>query len=368
MPIRAELRVLLVDPSDRGGLARYTERLVGALREEGVTVYRAGPRGLGDVGFELSDRSWGSEVEALGRARLYAKRLGELLPAIRSLRRVCARASANILHFQAEVVPGIDHLVLARLRRSSGVVLTVHDPQWLGHESKVLPDEVRRWNQADAVVVHSEQARQLVTAHAPGVPVSVVPVDLNLSTTVVPRAEARRRLGLEPGPIALVLGFLRPYKGLGLLASAWPAVARSIPKARLMLVGEAYPSDELNRLSALQGVELRSGFVSDEEVDLWASAADVLVMPYDRGSHSGVLHRAVAVGTGVLASPSLAQEVQTTSAGRVVPLEVSAWSDAIYGALGPDPVPPPTPPANGRSTARATVEVYEEVLNRRQKF
>ena len=67
---RPELLVLIADPSDRGGLARYTEQLVGGLRREGIVVYRAGPKGLGDTGFELSRRRWGPEVEALGRARL----------------------------------------------------------------------------------------------------------------------------------------------------------------------------------------------------------------------------------------------------------------------------------------------------------
>jgi glycosyltransferase involved in cell wall biosynthesis len=203
-----------------------------------------------------------------------------------------------------------------------------------------------------------------VAPHAPGIPVHVVPVDLNLATTVVPQEEARRRLGLGAGPIALVLGFLRPYKGLGLLASAWPAVARAMPDARLMLVGETHPSEELDRLSALDGVELRPGFLPDEEVDLWAAATDVLVMPYDRGSHSGVLNRSVAVGTPVLASPPLSEEVQHTGAGRVVALEADAWSRAMLEALGPNPMPPPRPLAGGR-TAAATIDIYSEVLVRR---
>jgi len=131
-----------------------------------------------------------------------------------------------------------------------------------------------------------------------------------------------------------------------------------------MLVGEAYPSDELERLRALDGVELRAGFLPDEEVDFWAAAADVLLMPYDRGSHSGVLHRALSVATPVLASPPLAEEVRRTGAGRVVPLEVGAWSDAILDALGPDRLPPP-PPRRGGGTARATIAVYTEVLDQR---
>jgi len=362
---RGAFRVLVADPSGRGGIARYTERLVGALRENGVVVYRAGPEGLGDVDFELSDRRWGPEVEALSRARLYALRLKELIPAATSLRRAAVRCAPDVVHLQAEVVPGFDHLVLAELRRRAGVVLTVHDPESMGGAAEVLPDEVRRWRRADAIIVHSERARAIVATRVPGVPVHAVPVDLNVSTSVVSRAEARSHLGLGSGPIALVLGFLRPYKGLGLLSSAWPSVARNLPEARLMLVGEAYPSEELDRLSALDGVELRPGFLTDEEIDFWAAAADVLVMPYDRGAHSGVLHRAIGVGTPVLASPPLAEEVESTSAGRVVDLDVGVWSDAMSRALGSEPLPPPPVPGCGHATARATIQVYDEVLERR---
>ncbi len=361
---RSDLRVLVVDPSERGGIARYTQRLVAALRSEGVTTFHAAPRGFGDPGFDLAERRWGPEVDALGRVRLYALRLRELLPAMTSLRRVVTSSDPDVVHFQAEVIPGIDHLVLRWLRRRAAVVLTVHDPQSIGGQAEVLPDEVRRWRRADAVIVHSEQSRQLVEAHAPAIPVRVVPVDLNLATIVLPRPEARHRLGLGAEPFALVLGFLRPYKGLGLLASAWPAVARAMPEARLLLVGESHPSEELDRLCALDGVELRPGFLPDEEVDFWAAAADVLVMPYDRGSHSGVLHRALAVATPVLASPALGEEVARTGAGRVVVLEAGLWSDAIVQALGPNPLPAPQS-SSSNLTANATVEVYREVLERR---
>jgi glycosyltransferase involved in cell wall biosynthesis len=366
MASRPEFRVLLADPSDRGGLARYTELLVGALRREGVVVYRAGPKGLCDAGFELSDREWGPEVDALGRSRLYALRLKELIPAVTSLRRAVMRCAPDIVHLQAEVIPGFEHLALAELRRRTGVVLTIHDPESMIGGPKVLPDQVRRWRRADAIIVHSKEARSLVATRVPGVPVHAVPVDLDFSIAVVSRAEARDHLGLGPGPIALVLGFLRPYKGLGLLSSAWPSVARNLPEARLMLVGEAYASEELDRLSALDGVTVRPGFLPDEEIDFWAAAADVLVMPYDRGSHSGVLHRALAAGTPVLASPQLAEEVQSTGAGRVVELDVSAWSHAMSLALGHEHLPPPPPPPGlGRATARATIDVYTEVLEHR---
>ena len=100
-------RVLVVDPSERGGIARYTERLVEALRARGVTTLLAAPAGAGDPGLELKVRRWGPEVEALSRARLYALRARELVPSLLSVRRAVARARPGVAHFQAVVVPGV---------------------------------------------------------------------------------------------------------------------------------------------------------------------------------------------------------------------------------------------------------------------
>jgi glycosyltransferase involved in cell wall biosynthesis len=114
-------------------------------------------------------------------------------------------------------------------------------------------------------------------------------------------------------------------------------------------------------LEACAGVEVRRGFVAEDDLDTWAAAADVLVLPYSVGSHSGVLHRGLASATPVLASPPLAEEVQRTGAGAVVPLDPDAWAEALVPALSDRPLPPPQAPT-GRATARGTVAVYREVL------
>ncbi|MGH9016990.1 MAG: hypothetical protein ACRDY1_04495, partial [Acidimicrobiales bacterium] len=56
------VRVLLVDVSDRGGIARYADCLRAALRGEGATVSLAAPADLADPGLVLADRPWGPDV------------------------------------------------------------------------------------------------------------------------------------------------------------------------------------------------------------------------------------------------------------------------------------------------------------------
>jgi glycosyltransferase involved in cell wall biosynthesis len=355
------VRVLLVDASDRGGIARYTECLRAALEAEGAEVSLAAPPGVGDPGTELRGPRWGPDVARMGRARLYAMRLGELAPTALSFARAVRRTQPMVVHVQTEVVPGLDPLVLSLLGRRVPVILTIHDPVPLEGGARAVADQARRWRAADALVIHGEEPRCFVEASAPGVPVHVVPVDLPLGRPSPPRAQARRELGLDEVPTALLLGQVRPYKGIGLLSQAWPRVAAAVPGARLLVVGEAYDSADLARLEGAQGVEVRRGFVPEDDLDRWAAAADVLVLPYSVGSHSGVLHRGLASGTPVLASPPLAEEVFRTGAGAVVPLDPGAWADALVSALGDHPLPRPAAPT-GRGTALATLAVYRQVL------
>ena len=193
-----------------------------------------------------------------------------------------------------------------------------------------------------------------------------MPVDLVLGGPAIRRDEARKKLGLEEVPTALLLGQVRPYKGIGLLAQAWPKVAAALPGARLLVVGEAYDSADLARLEACPGVVVRRGFVPEGDLDLWAAAADLLVLPYAVGSHSGVLHRGLGAGTPVLASPPLAEEVYRTGAGQIVPLDPVAWAEALVPALSDRPLPRPDAPT-GRGTALGTLAVYRDVLAARSR-
>jgi len=360
------VRVLLVDASDRGGIARYTLCLRAALQAEGVAVSLAAPAGVGDSGLVVRGPRWGPKVAGMNKAQLYALRLTELAPTAFAFARAVSRSRPSVVHVQTEVVPGLDALVLRRIHRRVPVVLTIHDPVPLEGGTRAAADQASRWRAADALIIHGDDPRAFVEASAPGVPVHVIPVDLPLGGPAVPRGEARQRLGLADGPIALLLGQVRPYKGIGLLAEAWPQVNAVLPGARLLVVGEAYESADLTRLEACSGVEVRRGFVPEEDLDLWAAAADVLVLPYAVGSHSGVLHRGLSAATPVVASPPLAEEVQRTGAGAIVPLDPGAWARALVPALSDNPLPRPNPPT-GRGTAQGTLSVYREVLSARAR-
>jgi glycosyltransferase involved in cell wall biosynthesis len=164
-----------------------------------------------------------------------------------------------------------------------------------------------------------------------------------------------------------MFGLLRPYKGLDLLAAAWPSVAEHHPDAWLYVVGAGGAGlPAVERLRSSAQCDVRQGFVPEEDVDAWLAAADVAVLPYSKGVYSAVLHRALSHGTPSIASPGLAEQTEHFAAGRIVPLDAPAWTDAMRDALARAPLPRPAPPT-GELTAAGTVAIYRELIRTRDR-
>jgi glycosyltransferase involved in cell wall biosynthesis len=350
-------RVLMVDASDRGGIARETGDLVRRLRRERVDVALVAPRGLALDAPELPALPWGDEVAGWSSWRLRRVSIAAWLRRLTVLGRAIARQRPDVVHLQTAVTGPFDRALLWWCRRRAVVVRTIHNA--VRHEdTRAGRREHRLWAAADHLVVHGSDAAS-IAAKAAGRPVHVIPFDL--PDEVPPsRDDARRALGLGSEPTALVLGLLRPYKGIGLVADAWPGVLERVPGARLAVAGSVIERfDDLDRLLALPNVEHRIGWLDDDDVLAWVAAADVALLPYAHGAISGVLLRAVLAGTPSLVSPALAEALDRYAAGRVVPLDVDAWADAIASALT-TPLPPPVVTSPGAQAA-ATAALYASI-------
>ncbi|WP_425396235.1 glycosyltransferase family 4 protein [Aeoliella sp.] len=188
-------------------------------------------------------------------------------------------------------------LQLAWLKlRGKRVVWTVHN--LTSHESKRPQTELRLLRRvasvADRVLVHSNAAGKLAQQQYkfPTAKLRVVPHANYIDDypAAPPRDNARRAIGVPQDELVfLFLGAIRPYKGLEALLSA----LRTLPDAgiRVLIVGKPLNSsiDETLRAAAERDgrVDYRPGFVPDEEVSTYMSAADVVVLPYRRVLTSG---------------------------------------------------------------------------------
>ena len=217
------------------------------------------------------------------------------------------RTRPDVVHVQWIVVPLLDSLVMAVIRRRCALVLTVHDTvayngekmswlQRLGHE--------RPAKLAHRVIVHTRSGRQTLLAH--GVPEERI--------RVIPHGPLRLPVGAAP-PAArdprwtvVLFGEIKPYKGLDVLieaVAALPAPARR--QLRVVVAGR--PRMEVAPLAAriaalgLEGqFELRLGRLSEEEMAALFAETDAFVFPYRQVDASGVYYLVKSLGKWLIAS------------------------------------------------------------------
>lgn len=110
----------------------------------------------------------------------------------------------------------------------------------------------------------------------------------------LPNSVAKQRLGLDADTSYLLFfGFIRDYKGLDLLLTAFADERLREFPVKLLVAGEYYSSPEpylkiIADRNLEDFIELRTDFIPDNEVNLYFSAADMIVQPYKTATQSGV--------------------------------------------------------------------------------
>lgn len=184
----------------------------------------------------------------------------------------------------------------------------------------------RLLSMADFCIVHSRQdVSRLGTLKVKAKPVLLFhpPYSIFANGKILPSSKAKKNLGVK-GKVLLFFGFVRPYKGLMDLIEAMPYVLKEVD-ASLLVVGEFWePSrpylEKINSLGIKEKVKVFAGYVKNEEIPLYFSAADVVVAPYCSASQSGVIQMAFAFDKPVIATNvgGLAEAVADGKTGYIV--------------------------------------------------
>jgi D-inositol-3-phosphate glycosyltransferase len=161
--------------------------------------------------------------------------------------------------------------------------------------------------------------------------VSIIPHGLNYSVPImqISQAEARSRLGIAPQDrVLLLFGGVRPYKGYEVVLQALTRLGTAKDPWLLIVAGGSPPRERFYRQMLQDYVEhegLHSlvrfyGRVSDDEVELFFEAADVLILPYIAADfQSGVLFLAYRFGIPIIASNvgSFPEEIENGVRGYI---------------------------------------------------
>jgi len=151
------------------------------------------------------------------------------------------------------------------------------------------------------------------------------------------KKEATMKLGLHgQNDYVLFFGFIRHYKGLDLLLEAFADERLRKFPVKLIIAGEFYenpqPYLELIIRLKLDGlVELRTGFIPDNEVRNYFSVADLVAQPYRSATQSGVSQIAYHFEKPMLVTNvgGLSEIIPNGKVGYVVELEIKQISDAM---------------------------------------
>jgi glycosyltransferase involved in cell wall biosynthesis len=389
------MRVDLVDPPAYS--PPYDDALARALALRGAEVrlvtsefaYGAAPvAGEGASTYRRDEFFYGHATGAPGsRLRAVSKR-AEHIPDMLRYRREAAR-SADISHFQWLTVPRLD----LRLLPDSPTVLTIHDPLERGGRRPPLPASA--FTHVDAVVVHSEYAREQVVAQHGLEPGQVHVIHHGaLGPSIGEDGDVRpgEKCGVGPHfspgdealpseladdgtPVVLCFGLLRPYKGIGTLLKAWS----EITGAQLWIVGRPMMDLAPLRASATASVQFLPRFVTPQEEDALFTRADIVVLPYDRSDRfgfSGVLATALGYGKAIVLSDvgglsEVAADPANPAARLVPPSDPEALHTALAELLDDDEARAQlaSAAANAAATtyswdtaAQATLELYAKIL------
>jgi sugar transferase (PEP-CTERM/EpsH1 system associated) len=159
------------------------------------------------------------------------------------------------------------------------------------------------------------------------------------NVAVVPHGVDERLFEIErrptPDPRVVFLGNLSVPHNVDAAAFAalaiWPQVRRSLPDARLLLVG-ASPAGAVRRLATNPGVEV-GGFVPDLRAT-WASAHALLApVRFSTGIQNKVLE-AMAAGVPVVTTPQVAEGIGARPGEHVlVAEEAGALAEAVVATV-----------------------------------
>lgn len=169
---------------------------------------------------------------------------------------------------------------------------------------------------SDHIFVHTNQMKNELRTDfgISGAKVSVIPFGINntFPRSSMNRSEARKRLALDnQEKVALFFGQIAPYKGLEYLVRAMARATGQRHTYRLLIAGKVKPGQggywesvqrEIHSAGLGNRIIETIRFISDQEVEAFFKAADVLVLPYTNIYQSGLPFLAYSYGLPVVAS------------------------------------------------------------------
>lgn len=205
----------------------------------------------------------------------------------------------------------------------------------------------------DSFLVQSEEVKRDLLRLRPDATVALAPLPVyDVFGASIDRDEARASLGITEPRVLLFFGYIRKYKGLGVLIEAMKTLVRGgMTDLLLLVVGEFYDSEEgYRRQVADAGIERHvrfvSGYLPQDKVVPYFSASDAVVLPYLSATQSAIAQMGYNFDRPLIATAvgGLSEVVVDGKTGYLVPPgDAGALAAAVrrfYDERGMEIMPP----------------------------
>ncbi|MDR0733918.1 MAG: glycosyltransferase [Dysgonamonadaceae bacterium] len=227
-----------------------------------------------------------------------------------------------IVYWMPFFAPAYGHIAY-QLRGKTRIIALIHNA--IPHEPKFYdkPLSMLFFNQVDGFMVLSESVKKDLLSLYPYANYCLHAHPLyDHFGEKHDRGKSSEALNLHPSKKTLLFfGLIRDYKGLDLLIRAMSFLDDSY---QLLIAGESYGDfgkyrQLIEASPAKNRIQVRNQYISDDEVPILFSAADVLILPYKSATQSGVIPVAYHFEIPIVASGvgSLKDTIETAGTGIV---------------------------------------------------
>jgi glycogen synthase len=320
-PFRAKLRIFMLSweypPRIVGGLARHVEGLSKALASLGHEVHvvtldfpqaepeeRSGTLYVHRVKVEVPAPTFHAWVLLFNH--FFEKKAGQLA-------REYGKPDLVHIHDWLTVTGGVAAKHLLRVP----LVMTFHSTESSRSSASNSPESamvggLEWWGsfEASEVIAVSGWMKSKVVSEfrIPPEKVREIPngVDFEMFSRQVDVEATRNRWRVQPGErLITAVGRLTSQKGFDDLIRAYPEIRMSVPRSRLLLLGDGYMRGELESLAAAERVgefTTFAGFVSDVDLVDAIKSSDVVAIPSRFEPFGIIALEAMAGGSPVVVS------------------------------------------------------------------
>jgi len=272
------VKIVLVEEAGTGKLAHYTYGLASALSKENeVSLFTSKEYELSDLPrrFQLKESSLQSLLEE----------------------------RTDVIHFQWTKSPEATLSLLPGLKEKARIVYTPHSILPHKQRESHIPIFEKIYRLVDRIIVHSEEEKEELAGLFGNKEKTVVLPHGDYSFLhklySLKRQPAKAMLGINSrDKIILFFGYVKKEKGIETLLQAFSKVreeAAGIEEVKLIIAGEgdmAHSQDE--------GLIRDLRYVPLDKAALYFSAADVVVLPYQKRANSPIVQLAYTFGRPVI--------------------------------------------------------------------